>query len=249
MKKSILTKVALATVLVIYSTGCGAPSSDNEAEETATTEEEAVNDEDDFLDPTVVADANYTLLSTEGNIRIVEMVLEPGQTDNIHSHKNETVYFITGGQAKIHVGDEVMEADVPDGHIMHHGPWTHSVENVGETTIRAIIFEQMEMEETAEFADYIDATEASSENYKLLSAEGNVRVVSMMLAPGETDTEHSHRAETGYFLTGGKLKIYVGEEVMEAEIPDGHVMHHPAWTHHVENVGETPVHAIIFERM
>ena len=35
--------------------------------------------------------------------------------------------------------------------------------------------------------------------------------------------------------------------VVDAEIPNGHVMWNEAWTHRVENVGATAVKAIIVE--
>ena len=99
-------------------------------------------------------------------------------------------------------------------------------------------------------SDYIDPVEAASDNYKLLSRKGNVRVIEMSLKPGEIDNEHSHPSETVYFLQGGKLRIHLPDgSSMEAEIPDGHVMHHEPWTHRVENIGNTHVKAIIFELM
>lgn len=97
----------------------------------------------EYIDAVEAAADNYKLLSQEGKVRVVEMLLRPGEKDNVHSHHNETVYFVTGSKVKIYVGDEVMEADIPDGHVMHHGPWTHQVENVGDKTLKAIIFEQM----------------------------------------------------------------------------------------------------------
>lgn len=98
---------------------------------------------DNYIDAVEAASENYKLLSHEGNVRVIEMLLKPGEIDNEHSHYNETVYFITGGKARIHVDGDAMEVDVPDGHVMHHGPWTHRVENIGDTEILAIIFEQM----------------------------------------------------------------------------------------------------------
>ncbi len=98
-------------------------------------------------------------------------------------------------------------------------------------------------------SEYIDAVEAAAANYKLLSREGNVRVIEMNLAPGEKDTEHSHHSETVYFITGSKVRIYVGDDSTEADIPDGHVMHHGPWTHVVENIGDKHLKAIIFETM
>ena len=34
-----------------------------------------------------------------------------------------------------------MEAEFPDGGVMDHDEWTHRVENIGDTDIRAIVFE------------------------------------------------------------------------------------------------------------
>ena len=97
--------------------------------------------------------------------------------------------------------------------------------------------------------DYIDPTKASPDNYRLLLENGQVRVMEMTLPAGKTDKQHSHNDETVYFLSGGTLKIHLPDgQAVEAELPDGHVMWHEAWTHTVENVGSTDVRAIIVER-
>lgn len=97
-----------------------------------------------YIDPIDVAPDHYKLLYEDDHVRVVEMTLPAGQIDNEHSHPNEVVYFLSGGKAKIRVGDESMEAEIPDGHVMAHEPWTHQVENVGDTDIHAIIFERKE---------------------------------------------------------------------------------------------------------
>ena len=200
-----------------------------------------------YIDATVAAADHYKLLSQEGDLRVIQMELPAGEQDNLHSHHNETVYFLSGGKAMIHVGDQVVNAEIPDGHVMHHGPWTHSVKNAGEAAIRAIIVEQMGMSSIEPMEGYVDATVAAADNYSLLSAEGAMRVIHMKLGPGQRDKKHSHYGETVYFISGGKVKIHVGDQIVDAEIPDGHVMHHGPWTHSVENVGDKAVEAIIFE--
>jgi quercetin dioxygenase-like cupin family protein len=95
---------------------------------------------------------------------------------------------------------------------------------------------------------YIDPTVVSPDNYKTLWEKGNRRVVEMTLKAGQSDVEHSHPNEVVYFITGGKLRIHmVNDEVMEAEVPDGFVLPHDAWTRRVKNVGTTDVWGIIFE--
>ena len=47
---------------------------------------------------------------------MVEMKVPAGEVDNMHSHPDETVYFISGGKAKIvEENTDTMEADLPDG--------------------------------------------------------------------------------------------------------------------------------------
>ena len=81
------------------------------------------------------------LLENE-HVRIVDMKVPAGEVDNMHSNPDETVYFITGGKAKIvEENTDTMEADIPDGATMWHLAWTHQVTNTSDTEIRAIIFE------------------------------------------------------------------------------------------------------------
>jgi hypothetical protein len=65
------------------------------------------------------------------------------ESDTTHSHPAETVYFARGGQPRIHLPDccDSVEVDLPDEYVMWHEPWTHRVENLGPSDIRAIIVE------------------------------------------------------------------------------------------------------------
>ncbi len=95
-----------------------------------------------YIDPIQVSPANYRLLMENERVRVLEMNLPAGQSDVRHSHPAETVYFVQGGRARIHVADGgIAEVDLPDGHVMWHEPWTHQVDNVGNSDIRAVIVE------------------------------------------------------------------------------------------------------------
>jgi hypothetical protein len=49
---------------------------------------------------------------------------------------------IQGGKAKIHPPNcDAVHAEIPDGHVMWNGAWTHREENVGTTDIIAKIVE------------------------------------------------------------------------------------------------------------
>lgn len=91
-----------------------------------------------YIDPVEVAPNNYRVLMENEQVRVLEMSLKVGEKDQMHSHPSETVYFIKGGKAKIQLPDGGgMEAELPDGHVM----WTHVVENIGSSDIKAIIVE------------------------------------------------------------------------------------------------------------
>lgn len=84
----------------------------------------------------------YTVLKENDQVLVLKMVLEPGESDAMHRHHNETVYFQKGGQLSIEsINGGTLEVKVPDGHVMWHQAWTHRVTNVGDDTVIAIIVE------------------------------------------------------------------------------------------------------------
>ncbi len=95
-----------------------------------------------YIDPVEVSPNSYKVLLENDQVRVLQMDLKAGETDETHSHPSETVYFVKGGKAKIHLPDGgVVEADIPDGHVMWNEAWTHRVENIGSSDILAIIVE------------------------------------------------------------------------------------------------------------
>ena len=98
-----------------------------------------------YIDPVEASTNNYKVITEDERFRVLEMNLRAGEKDEVHSHPSEAVYFITGGKAKIHLPDgQVVEADIPDGHVMLNEAWTHQVENVGSSDIKAIIVEDQQ---------------------------------------------------------------------------------------------------------
>jgi mannose-6-phosphate isomerase-like protein (cupin superfamily) len=94
-----------------------------------------------YIDPVESSPDHYKVLLENEHVRMLEMIVPAGEADNERSHPDETVYFIAGGKAKVTVGGEAMEMELPDGATMWHEAWTHQVTNTGDTEIRAIIVE------------------------------------------------------------------------------------------------------------
>ena len=89
----------------------------------------------------------YKSVMNNGRVNVLEMRLEPGKKDNWHRHPPETVYFVKGGKLKIHLPDgTAVIKDVADGEVMWHEKWIHRVENIGQTTVFAVIVEDITRE-------------------------------------------------------------------------------------------------------
>ncbi len=90
----------------------------------------------------VTSPDQYRVLLENDQVLVLEMVLEPGESDRLHDHRDETVYFQQGGALRISLpGGEAMDVTVPDGHVMWHEAWTHQVTNTGSEPVMAIIVE------------------------------------------------------------------------------------------------------------
>lgn len=96
----------------------------------------------EYVDPVEASPNNYKLLFENDQVRVLEMSLRSGEIDEEHSHTSETVYFINGSKVRVHLPEgEPLEAEFPDGGVMWHEPWTHRVQNVGDSDIKAVIVE------------------------------------------------------------------------------------------------------------
>jgi len=75
-------------------------------------------------------------------VRILESALPPGAKEQIHSHPACVVHFIEGGKVRNHAADGTStDAEIEAGVTVYREPVTHWAENIGKTTIRAVIVE------------------------------------------------------------------------------------------------------------
>jgi quercetin dioxygenase-like cupin family protein len=92
------------------------------------------------------------------------------------------------------------------------------------------------------------ADEAAANADKVLFENDRVRVVEATYAPGTTHEMHSHPDHVVYALGDAKVRM-TGEDgkSTDVEIKKGGTRWQPAVTHKTENVGTTPLHAILVE--
>ena len=90
---------------------------------------------------------------------------------------------------------------------------------------------------------------ASPENYKLLFENEHVQVLEYTLEPGKKDQWHTHPSKSSYVVSGGLLKVYLGDgSTKEAkEIAGTASWDGPVGKHQVENIGNSTVKIILTE--
>jgi quercetin dioxygenase-like cupin family protein len=97
---------------------------------------------DATMDATKVAAGLYKTTSDTMGIRIVEINYKPGQKSAMHSHPDAALYVIDPGTGEFTAKDGTKNTlELTKGMSMVSPADTHSVKNVGKTTMKAILVE------------------------------------------------------------------------------------------------------------
>ncbi len=75
-------------------------------------------------------------------VRVLETISHPGDHEGWHSHPANIVYVIAGGKLRITTPDgKSNEVEFKTGDTLYRDPVIHAAENIGTTTLHAIIVE------------------------------------------------------------------------------------------------------------
>jgi quercetin dioxygenase-like cupin family protein len=93
-----------------------------------------------------------------------------------------------------------------------------------------------------------DAVKVAPHIYKVLFENEQVRLLEVVLQPGDSSEMHSHPANLIYLLSDGKVTFTdPSGETADLDLSAGTSMWMEATEHATENVGGTRVHALFFE--
>jgi quercetin dioxygenase-like cupin family protein len=93
-----------------------------------------------------------------------------------------------------------------------------------------------------------DIVKVAPKNCKVLLDNDHVRVVRVVMKPGEKLEMHSHSAYILYSLAGGKVKYTSADgKTEEREAKAGQAVWREAETHSSENVGTTETRSLVIE--
>ena len=222
------------------STTAATTSTDSSAAATSTSQ---------AMDAVTVSPTLYTVAKDSMGIRVLNVVYKPGDSSAMHSHPDNALYVIDGGKAEFTGKDGSKQVvAMKSGMTMIGGAETHTVKNVGNTTLRAILVEVNRPNSAGSQDMTLDATKVASKFYKVAQDSLNIRIVMVDYKPGEVSAMHSHPDLAMYVLSPSKAEFTEKDGAKRVMTLDkGAVMVVPADTHSVKNVGNTHAKVVLVE--
>ena len=225
------------------------PSTADSTQSTSTTMDTTTTTHNQDMDATKVAPAQYTVAKDTMGIRVLNILYKPGDSSGMHSHPDNALYVIDGGKTQFTAKDGSKQVvDIKSGVGMIGGAETHSVKNVGNTTVRAILVEVNRPNRPGTQDATLDATKVASKNYKLVQDSLNMRIITVNYKPGDVSAMHSHPDLVMYVLSPAKVE-FTGKDGTKRTmtLEKGMVAVVPADTHSVKNVGNTNARVVLIE--
>jgi quercetin dioxygenase-like cupin family protein len=223
------------------------PSTSDSA--TATTAVTDTTSQSQNMDATKVAPGLYTVAKDTMGIRVLNILYKPGDSSAMHSHPDNALYVIDGGKTEFTAKDGSKQTlEFKSGFVAISGAETHSVKNVGKTTVKAILVEVNRPNTPASQDATLDATKVASKFYKLVQDTLNIRTIMVDYKPGDQSALHSHPDLVLYALSPAKAEFTEKDgtkRVMTLE--KGMIAVVPADTHSVKNVGTTHAKVLLVE--
>ncbi len=95
---------------------------------------------DPAMDPVKVEAAFNKVLADTLNVKLHEVTLDPGDSVDMHTHPDFTLYILQGGTLKIYPKDgEPQVLELKNGMGFIFPTVTHSGKNIGTTTIKLLV--------------------------------------------------------------------------------------------------------------
>ncbi|MGB7622418.1 MAG: hypothetical protein WBN92_08730 [Terriglobia bacterium] len=198
-------------------------------------------------DPVKVAPSSYKVITENDLIRILGVNVAPGASAPKHSHPDNLVVMLEPGTIKWTNADGKITqspADMKRGSVMFALGGTHSSENVGKTTIRAIL---IEFKKPAPDAGK-GLNPSIPAPFKQVLDNAYVRVFEGNSTPGTNMAQHTHGDHVTVALTDGTAEL-TGKDGKKETIQfkkDTATFSGPS-THSAVNAGKTPIHLIDVE--
>jgi quercetin dioxygenase-like cupin family protein len=93
-------------------------------------------------DPAVVNSKTIRVRFENDRVRVLEAILPPGVTEQVHSHPAYVIYVLEGGRYRNYAADgKITEGELKTGDVIYRDPLTHAAENIGDKPLHMILVE------------------------------------------------------------------------------------------------------------
>jgi len=243
--------MALVIFLVFIACKNGEEKTDTSTETAASTETKTeTTPQNQDVDAVKAASGLYTVAKDSMGIRVLNIQYKPGDSSAMHSHPDNAIYVIDGGKGEFTAKDGSKQVlEFKSGMTAIGGAESHSVKNIGTTTLKAILVEVNRPNQAANSFDAaLDATKVASKFYKVVQDSLNIRIVMVDYKPGAESALHSHPDLVMYVISPAKTEFTAKDGTKRVMTLDkGMVAIIPADTHSVKNIGNTNAKVVLFE--
>ena len=199
-------------------------------------------------DPVKVAGGQYRLIAENEDVRLLEVNLAPGAKTVMHSHPDCMAVMLQPGVTKWTMPDGKTVQSAPDakrGTVIAMGAQTHISENLGKTTLKAVLIEFKKPAPTAAAA----RKASSAPSCKVIAKSPHATAQLCAGAAGSMVAKHTHSAGV----------VYVALTDLTAEITDSNGKTHtmemkkddaaiaPPETHSGKNTGKAAYKLIVVD--
>lgn len=96
-------------------------------------------------DMAVTAGEQAKVVLDNEKVRVIQLEIAPGGKTGMHSHGDNIVVYLSGGDATQTLADGTSKArHTEPGEIMWSGPVTHDTENTGKAPVKVLVIELKE---------------------------------------------------------------------------------------------------------
>jgi len=96
-------------------------------------------------DMAVTAGSQVKVVLDNDKVRVMQLEIAPGGKTGMHSHGDNVVVYLTGGDALQTLADGSSKSrHTNDGEVIWSGPVTHDTTNTGKTAVKVLVIELKE---------------------------------------------------------------------------------------------------------
>ena len=142
MKQKTIVIIILSFLMAITIMACNEQPKKDETAKTDVSKSETTSlpAYDPAMDPIKVEAAFNKVLADTLNVKLHEVTLNPGDSADMHTHPDFTLYILQGGTLKIYPkGGEPQVLELKTGMGFIFPTVTHSGKNIGTTTIKLLV--------------------------------------------------------------------------------------------------------------